>query len=185
MKDVFNTGGSLSRGTLDVYIRELQNLFIIDDVPAWSTSLRSSTPLRQASKRHLVDPSLAAAAIGATSEKLLMDFSTLGFLFESLCTRDIRVYSAANYATVSHYRDKTELEVDIIIEKEDGNWAAMEIKLGSKQEDEAAANLLKMVSRIDVTKIGEPAFLAIITGGQYPYKRKDGIYVIPIGCMAP
>jgi len=185
MKDILRTGGAISRGTTDAYIRELQNLYVIDDVPVWSPSLRSPTPLRQAPKRHLVDPSLAAAAIGATSEKLLLDFNTLGFLFESLCTRDIRVYSIANYATVSHYRDKTELEVDIIIEKEDGSWGAIEIKLGSKQEDEAAANLLKMVSRIDTSKTGNPAFLAIITGGQHPYKRKDGIYVIPIGCLAP
>jgi len=183
LKDVLDTGGTISRGTADAYIRELQNLFVIDDQPAWSASLRSPTPLRQNPKKHLADPSLAAAAIGATKEKLLHDFNTLGYLFESLCVRDIRVYAAGNNATVSHYRDKTDLEVDIIVEKSDGAWGAMEVKLGSIQEDEAAANLLKLASRIDTSKTGEPAFLAIITGGKYPYIRDDGVYVIPIGCM--
>ena len=141
--------------------------------------------LRQTPKRHLVDPSLAAAAIGATHDKLLKDFNTLGFLFESLCVKDMRVYAAANHAGVSYYRDKTDLEVDIIIEKNDGAWGAVEVKLGSKQEDAAAANLLKMAARVDTTKRGKPAFLAIVTGGKYPYKREDGVFVIPIGCMAP
>ena len=185
LKDVLESGGTISRATVDAYVRELQNLFVIDDQPAWSASLRSTTPLRQTPKRHLVDPSLAAAAIGATQEKLLKDFNTLGYLFESLCVRDMRIYAAKNNAAVSHYRDKTELEADIIIEKPDGSWGAMEVKLGSSQEDEAAANLLKLASRVDTSKNGEPAFLAILTGGKYPHKRKDGVLVIPIGCMAP
>ena len=183
MKDVLELGGTISKGTINAYIRELKNLFVIDDQPAWGGALRSSTPLRQTPKRLLTDPSLAAAAIGATRDKLLRDFNTLGYLFESLCVRDIRVYAAGINASVSHYRDKTDLEADIIIEKNDGSWGAMEVKLGSKQEDEAAANLLKIKSRIDTSKSGEPAFLAILTGGKYPYKREDGIYVIPIGCM--
>ena len=109
----------------------------------------------------------------------------LGYLFESLCVRDMRVYAAANNASVSHYKDKTDLEADIIVEKADGAWGAMEVKLGSRQEDDAAANLLKLAERVDTSNNGEPAFLAIITGGKYPYKREDGVYVIPIGCMAP
>jgi predicted AAA+ superfamily ATPase len=185
MKDVLESGGAISRGAADAYIRELQNLFVLDDQPAWSASLRSTTPLRQTPKRHLADPSLAAAAIGATQGKLLKDFNTLGYLFESLCVRDTRIYAAANDATVSHYRDKTGLEADIILEKADGTWGAMEVKLGAKQEDEAAANLLGVASRVDTSKCGKPAFLAIITGGKYPHRRKDGIYVIPIGCLAP
>jgi hypothetical protein len=185
LKDIHGTGKSISRGTVDTYIRELRNLFVIDDLPAWSVSLRSPTPLRQTPKRHLVDPSLAAAAINATMDKLLKDWNTLGYLFESLCVRDMRAYSAANNATASHYKDKTELEVDIIIENTEGLWGAMEVKLGSIQEDEAAASLHRFVSRVDTEKCGKPAFLAIITGGKYPYKREDGIFVIPIGCMAP
>jgi len=185
LKDVSDAGGSLSRATVDAYIRELQNLFVIDDQPAWSVSLRSKTPLRQAPKRHLADPSLAAAAIGATRDKLLMDFNTLGYLFESLCIRDIRVYAAANDASVSYYRDKTGLEADVVVERADGAWGAMEVKLGSSQEDEAAANLLALASRVDTSKRGDPAFLAIVTGGKYPYRRKDGVYVIPVGCLAP
>jgi len=184
-KDIIEMGGTISRRTVDAYIQELKNLFVIDDQPAWSTSLRSSTPLRFAPKRHLADPSLAAAAIGATQDKLLKDWNTLGFLFESLCLRDIRAYAAANNASVSHYRDKTELEADIIVEKVDGAWGAIEVKLGSGQEDKAANNLLKLALRVDTIKKGEPTFLAIITGGKYPYKRKDGVFVVPIGCLAP
>ena len=185
IKDILGAGGTVSRVTADAYIRELQSIFVIEDQPAWSVMLRSRTPLRQAPKRHLTDPSLAAAALGATKDKLLRDYNTLGFLFESMCVRDMRVYAAANYASVSYYRDKTNLEVDIIIEKDDGQWGAMEVKLGSAQEDSAAANLLSLASRVDASICGNPAFLAVITGGKYPYKRKDGVYVIPIGCMAP
>ena len=178
-------GGVISRPTADGYIRELQNLYVIDDQPAWSASLRSRTPLRQTPKRHLADPSLAAAAIGATAEKLRDDVGTLGFLFESLCVRDIRVYTSALDCTVSYYRDKTGLEADIIIERPDGAWGAMEVKLGSAREEEAAKNLLRLSERVDTSKIPEPSFLAIITNEKYPYKRKDGIFVIPIGCLAP
>jgi len=185
LKDVLEVGCRISRTTADTYIRELKNLYVIDDQPAWSVSLRSPTPLRQTPKRHLADPSLAAAAIGATQDKLLKDFNTLGYLFESLCVRDLRAYSAANDAIVSHYRDKTGLEVDVIVEKADGVWGAMEVKLGSNQEEAAAANLHKLALRVDTEKNDEPAFLAIITGGKYPYKREDGIFVIPIGCLAP
>ena len=185
LKDILTEGGTISRATADGYIRELENLFVIDDQPAWSVSLRSKTPLRQTPKRHLADPSLAAAAIGATQDKLLRDFNTLGYLFESLCVRDMRVYAAANNASISYYRDKTDLEADIIVEKDDGHWGAMEVKLGSGQEDIAAANLLRLASRVDTSICGDPAFLAIITGGKYPYKREDGVYVIPIGCLAP
>jgi predicted AAA+ superfamily ATPase len=185
LKDIVESGGAISRGAADVYIRELHNLFVIDDQPAWGASLRSTTPLRQAAKRHLADPSLAAAAIGATQDRLLKDFNTLGYLFESLCVRDMRAYAAANDAAVSHYRDKTGLEADIIVERGDGAWGAMEAKLGARQEDEAAANLLKLAARVDTSKCGEPAFLAILTGGKYPYRRPDGIFVVPIGCMAP
>jgi len=185
MADILDMGGTISRATIDSYIRELQNIFVIDNQPAWSVSLRSRTPLRQSPKRHLVDPSLAAAAIGATQEKLLKDANTLGYLFESLCVRDMRVYATANNATISHYRDKTDLEADIIVERADGSWGAIEVKLGSIQEDVAAKNLKNLAARIDKSKCGEPSFLAILTGGKYPYKRKDDIYVIPIGCMAP
>jgi predicted AAA+ superfamily ATPase len=185
LKDILGSEGTISRGAADAYIRELQNLFVIDDQPGWGVSLRSRAPLRQTPKRHLADPSLAAAAIGATQDKLLKDFNTLGYLFESLCVRDMRVYAAANDATVSHYRDKTGLEVDIIIERADGAWGGLEVKLGARQEDEAATNLLRLAARVDTSRCGDPAFLAILTGGKYPYKRDDGIFVIPIGCMAP
>jgi len=185
MSDIKDLGGAISRVTTDSYIRELQNIYVIEDLPAWNVSLRSKTPLRQTPKRHLTDPSLAAAAMGATQDKLLKDFNTLGFLFESLCVRDMRIYAMANNASISYYRDKTDLEADIIVEKKDGSWGAIEIKLGSTQEDEAAANLKNLVMRVDTSKYGNPSFLAILTGGIYPYKREDDIFVIPIGCLAP
>ena len=185
LQDSLEAGGRISRATVDAYIQKLQNLFIIDDQPAWSVSLRSRTQLRQTPKRHLADPSLAAASIGATQDKLLKDFNTFGYMFESLCVRDMRCYAAANNASVFHYRDKSELEADIIVERPDGAWGAMEVKLGSKQEDEAAKNLYGLASRVDISKYGKPSFLAIITGGKYPFKREDGVFVIPIGCLAP
>jgi predicted AAA+ superfamily ATPase len=185
LKDTSNTGGEISRTTADSYIRELKELYVIEDQPAWNTALRSRTALRQAPKRHLIDPSLAAAAIGATSEKLLRDINTLGFMFESLCVRDMRIYASVHDAAISHYRDKTNLEVDIIIEKPDGEWGAIEVKLGNDQEEEAAANLIKLESVVDSDRRGAPSFLAIVTSGKYPYKRDDGIYVIPIGCLKP
>jgi len=185
LKDVSESGGTISRATADGYLNELKSLFVIDDQPAWSASLRSSTSLRQTPKRHLADPSLAAAAIGATKDKLLRDFATLGYLFESLCVRDLRVYALANNASVLHYRDKNDLEADIIIEKHDGTWGAIEVKLGSRQEDDAAANLLELAKRVDTSKSGDPAFLAIVTGGKYPFRRADGVFVLPIGCIAP
>jgi predicted AAA+ superfamily ATPase len=183
MSDVEEMGVKVSRATIDGYVRDLKGLYVTYDQPAWSGELRSRTPLRQTPKRHLADPSLAAAAIGATTEKLLLDFNTMGFLFESLCVRDVRVYGSVADATVYHYRDKIGLEADIVIERADGRWAVMEVKLGSRQEEEAAANLKKVVSKIDTTKKGEPDFLAIITATKYPFRREDGIYVIPIGCL--
>jgi predicted AAA+ superfamily ATPase len=141
--------------------------------------------LRQTPKRHLIDPSLAAASLGASPEKLLLDFNTMGFLFESLCVRDMRIYGSALDAEVSYYRDKTNLEADIVVECADGRWALLEVKMGSKQEEEAAANLRAVVDKIDIAKKGPPKFLAILTAGKYPYRREDGVYVIPIGCLGP
>jgi predicted AAA+ superfamily ATPase len=97
----------------------------------------------------------------------------------------MRAYAAANEGAVFFYRDKTELEADIIVERNDGSWGAMEVKLGSAQEEEAAKNLLALAARVDTEKCGKPSFLAIITGGKYPFRREDGVYVIPIGCLAP
>ncbi len=185
LADVEASGTHVSRTTVDAYLRDLNRLYVVCDQPAWGGAMRSRSPLRQTPKRHLADPSLAAAAIGASPEKLLLDFNTMGFLFESLCVRDVRVYGSLSEVTVSHYRDKTGLEADIILERPDGKWGAVEVKMGGRQEEEAADNLKAVVAKMDTVKIGEPAFLAILTAGQYPVRRKDGIFVVPIGCLGP
>ena len=118
-------------------------------------------------------------------EGLLRDFKTFGFLFEDLCARDLRVYAQANDGDVYHYRDKNELECDLIISLRDGRWAGVEVKLGRNEEDDAAKNLLKLASKVDEQKMSMPSFLMILTAGQFAYRRDDGVYVVPIGCLKP
>jgi predicted AAA+ superfamily ATPase len=185
LADVMGSGITMSKSTAENYILDMKELFAINDQPAWNGNMRSRTPIRQTPKRHLADPSLAASLLGATPDKMLRDYNTFGFLFESLCVRDMRVYASPLEAKVSHYRDKNGLEADIIIERKDGSWGAIEVKLGSREENNAAASLLKMSSKVDTQKTGEPAFLAILTGTKYPYKRKDGVFVVPLGCLGP
>ncbi len=145
--------------------------------------MRSKTAIRTSSKRHFVDPSIATAVLRTNPDGLLNDFVTFGFLFESLCTRDIRVYAQTLDGDVFHYRDKSGLESDLIVRLRDGRWAAIEVKLGNKQIDEAARNLLAIKSKIDEDKMGQASFLMVITGGQYAYCRNDGVLVVPIGCI--
>ena len=179
--EAFDT--SLSDKTISFYLNALRRIFVAEDLQAWSPSLRSKTAIRTSVKRQFVDPSIAVAAMRTNPEGLLRDFNTFGFLFESLCTRDIRIYAQACDGDVFHYRDKSGLESDLIIRLRDGRWAAIEVKLGSKQEAIAAENLLKLKSKIDAEKMGEPSFLMVLTGGQYAYRRKDGVLVVPIGCL--
>lgn len=145
--------------------------------------MRSKTALRTSAKRNFVDPSIAAAALRTNPDKLLSDFNTFGFMFEALCSRDMRVYAQVIDGDVFHYRDKNELEADMIVALKDGRWGAVEVKLGQKQIEEAAANLLKLSSKIDSDKMGEPSFLMVLTGGEFAYRRADGVWVVPIGCM--
>jgi predicted AAA+ superfamily ATPase len=181
--DMEATDITLSEKTLSSYVNALRRIFVIEDLPAWSPSLRSKTAIRTSSKHHFVDPSIATAVMRTNPDGVLKDFEYFGFLFESLCTRDIRVYAQANDGDVFHYRDKSGLESDLIVRLRDGRWAAIEVKLGNKQIEEAAQNLLKLKSRIDEDKMGEASFLMIITGAQYAYRRKDGVLVVPIGCL--
>ncbi|MCM1531131.1 MAG: DUF4143 domain-containing protein [Bacteroides sp.] len=183
MQDIAASETSLSAPTLDSYLNALRRIFVIDDTLAWSPALRSKTPLRTSAKRNFVDPSIAAAVLRSNPDRLLEDFNTFGFLFESLCHRDMKVYAQANDGDVFHYRDKNGLEADMIIALRDGRWAAVEVKLGSRQIEEAAANLIKLSNQIDTEKMGKPSFLMVLTGGEYAYKRKDGVWVVPLGCM--
>ena len=182
-QDIEATDISISDKTISTYINALRRIFVVEDINAWSPSLRSKTAIRTSEKRHFVDPSLATAVMRINPEGVLADFEYFGFLFESLCTRDIRIYAQANDTDVFHYRDKTGLEADLIIRQRNGKWAAIEIKLGNKQIEEAAQNLLTLRAKIDEEKMGKDSFLMIVTGGQYAYQRNDGIWVVPIGCL--
>jgi len=184
-RDAGGPEGPLDRDTAARYLAALDRLMITEEQPAWTPHLRSRSRARTAPKRHFVDPSLAAAALGATPPRLLRDIETLGLLFESLVVRDLRVYAQSFDATVLHYRDNTGLEVDAIVETPDGAWAAFEIKLGHARLDDAAARLLKFAGRVDDRRTGQRARLVVITGTGYAYDRPDGVAVVPIGALGP
>ena len=178
------------RGPLDVdtvsgYLDALRRLMVYEEQSSWSPHLRSRSLLRRAPKRHFVDPSLAAAALGATPERLLADLELLGLLFESLAHRELSVYARACGASVYHYRDNTGLEVDAIVETPGGDWCAFEVKLGGGQIDAAAAALLKFRDRVDAEKTGVPQTLGVIVSSGYGYLREDGVAVIPIAALGP
>jgi predicted AAA+ superfamily ATPase len=182
-EDIEATEIGISDKTLLSYINALRRIFVVEDLPAWAPSLRSKTAIRTTEKRQFVDPSIATAVLRTNPDGILTDFNLFGFLFESLCTRDIRIYAQAIDGDVFHYRDKSGLEADLIVRLRDGRWAAIEVKLGNKQIEEAAKNLLVLKKKINEEKMGKEAFLMIITGGQYAYLRNDGIWVVPIGCL--
>lgn len=182
-QDIEATDISISDKTISSYMNALRRIFVVEDLPAWSPSLRSKTAIRTSEKRHFVDPSIATAIMRTNPQGILTDFEYFGFLFESLCTRDIRIYAQSNDGDVFHYRDKSGLEADLIVRLRDGRWAAIEVKLGNKQIEEAAENLQVLNTRIDEEKMGKASFLMILTGGSHAYRRKDGIWVVPIGCL--
>jgi len=173
----------LSRPTIYEYLDALNRLMITEEQPAWNTHIRSSASLRKSPKRHFTDVSLSAAALGADGDSLLADVNFTGFLFESLATHELRVYAQANDAKVYYYRDSSNLEVDAIVQKNNGDWIAFEIKLGTGQIEEAAKNLNKFVSILDDKKVNPPKSLNIITGTGISYTRADGINVISLASL--
>ena len=181
--DIGATDISISEKTISSYLNALRRIFVVEDLPAWSTSLRSKTAIRTSAKRHFVDPSIATAVMRIEQETLLKDFEFFGLLFESLCTRDMRIYAQINDGEVFHYRDKNGLEADMIVALRDGRWGAVEVKLGNKQIEIAAKTLLTLKEKVDTDKMGEPAFLMVLTGGQFAYQREDGVLIVPIGCL--
>ena len=185
VQDVTIDDRTLSTATFASYMNALRRIFVVDNVDAWLPSLRSKTAIRTSPKRHFVDPSIAAVLLRTNPEGLLKDFKTFGFLFEDLCARDLRVYAQANDGDVYHYHDKNELECDLVISLRDGRWAGVEVKLGRNEEEDAAKNLLKLASKVDEQKMNKPSFLMILTAGQFAYRRNDGVYVVPIGCLKP
>ena len=176
---------AVSLSSVKNYLTALERIFVIDDLPAWRYSIRSKTQLRVSSKRHLADPSLAVAALGANPAVLHRDVKTTGFLFESLCVRDLRVYAQANRATVLHYRDANGLEVAAVMTGPGDNWGAVEVKLGRAGVDAAAVNLLRLRNKLHGVA-PEPAFLLVLTAtGGVVHTRDDGVHVVPIDCLGP
>lgn len=174
---------SISEKTISQYLNALNRIFVTENIPAWNPALRSKTAIRTSPKRQFVDPSIATAVMRLTPERLLDDFNYFGFLFESLCDRDLRVYAEAIDGEVFHYRDGSGLESDAVIALNDGRWAAVEIKLGSKEIEDAAKHLIELKNKVNTEKMQEPSFLMILTGTEIAYRRDDGVFVIPLGCL--
>ncbi|MDR0367682.1 MAG: DUF4143 domain-containing protein [Bacteroidales bacterium] len=185
LKDIEATEETISDKTMYSYYNALRRIFVVEPLPAWSLSLRSRTAIRTSPKHQFVDPAIAASVMRMNPEALLQDFKYFGLLFEALCTRDVRIYAQHDDGDVFHFRDKTGLEVDLIVQLRDGRWGAIEVKLGNKQIEEAAGNLLKFKNKVNTEKMREPSFLMILTGGQFAFQRKDGVYVVPVGCLKP
>jgi len=182
-EDMLGDGDDISDNTITSYLNALKRIFVVEDLPAWNPALRSKTAIRTSSKRFFVDPSLAIATLGMSKEHLLDDFNLFGYMFEALCIRDLRIYAQAHDGKLSHYRDKSGLEADAIVHLRDGRWGAIEIKMGSSEIEKAAKNLKKLESKIDDSRMKSPSFLMILTCTEYAYKREDGIYIVPIGCL--
>ena len=181
-----NETATLDEDTISSYIDSLKKIFVVEDLPAWNPNLRSKTAIRTTNTRYFVDPSIATAALGLGPADLMKDLNTTGFLFETLCIRDLRVFAEALNGKVYHYRDKNGLECDAVVHLRDGRYALIEIKLGGPSLiDEGAKTLQQLTQRIDTARMNEPAFRMVLTAtGQYAYRRpEDGISVVPIGCL--
>ena len=180
-----NEPESMSDETVISYIKALKKIFVIEDMKAWNPNLRSKTAIRTSDTRYFVDPSLAIAALGLGPNDLLNDLETMGLFFETLCVRDLRVYAEANDGEVFHFRDKNGLECDAVVHLRNGSYGLIEIKLGGDTRiEEGASNLNALEKKIDTTKMKNPSFKMVLTAvGQYAYMRKDGVMVVPIGCL--
>lgn len=178
----------LNHQTTRAYLDALHQLFVAEDLPAWSTHLRSRSRLGKSPKRHFADPSLAAALLRASPQSLLSDLETCGFLFESMAIRDLRVYADAAECDVFHCRLDNGTEADAIIQQRfGGEWIAVEVKLSHSPEttDRAADSLHKFVENVDTTRVGNPAALLVVTATGYVYTRPDGVIVAPIAALGP
>ncbi|WP_353851400.1 DUF4143 domain-containing protein, partial [Sphaerochaeta sp.] len=180
---VANDVDTLNYNTVYTYISALKKIFVVEDLPAWNPKLRSKTAIRTTDTRHFTDPSIATASLGIGPQDLLDDLQTMGLFFENLCIRDLRVFAEALDGNVYHYRDKTDLECDAVIHLRNGSFGLVEVKLGGSAIDTAAGNLLKLQERLDTNRMKHPSFLMILTGTKYAYTRKDGVHVVPIGCL--
>lgn len=182
IRDIDNQ--DIDSNTISEYLNIFRRLFILDNQLPFSPNIRSSIRVKQAEKRHFVDPSLACAVLGASASMLINDLQTYGFLFEALCERDLKIYAQAHGGQLFHYQDYNNFEIDAIVQLPDGRWGAFEIKLGMHQVDEAAENLLRLRETTTQKQGTEPSVLCVISGmSNAAYKRPDGIYVVPITAL--
>ena len=180
-----NDSETLTEDTVYAYTNALRKIFVIEDMPAWNPNLRSKTAIRTSDTRYFIDPSIATASLGMGPEDLIKDLNTMGLFFETMCVRDLRVYAESIDGEVYHYRDKSGLECDTVVHLRNGSFGLIEIKLGGdKLIEEGAENLKTFSNKIDTNKMKAPSFLMVLTGtGKYAYRREDGVYVVPIGCL--
>lgn len=182
-----NEANEVSNGTVDDYVKALKKLFVIEDMPAWNPNLRSKTAIRTSDTRYFIDPSIAVAALGAGPNDLINDLKTFCLLFETMCIRDLRVYTSVLNGNVYHYRDKSGLECDAIIHLRNGSYGLVEIKLGGdKLINEGAQSLKILASKIDETRMKQPSFMMVLVGiAPYAFQRPDGVWVVPVNCLKP
>ena len=180
-----NEADSLSEDTIASYHKALKEIFVVEDSEAWNPNLRSKTAIRTSDTRYFTDPSIATAALGVGPQDLINDLNTFGLLFETMAVRDLRVYAEALNGKVYHFRDKNGLECDAVVHLRDGRYGLVEVKLGGEDKIRDGADALKdLAGRIDTSRMREPSFLMVLVGvGQYAYRREDGVYVVPIGCL--
>ena len=183
-----NDTAILNDDTIASYLEVLRKIFVVEDMPAWNPNLRSKTAIRTADTRYFVDPSIATAALGLGPDDLMNDLNTMGFFFETMCVRDLRVFAEALNGKVYHYRDKSGLECDAVVHLRNGQYGLIEIKLGGQSLiNDGVATLNALAGRIDTSRMKAPAFLMVLTAtGEFAYRRpepEDGVYVVPIGCL--
>lgn len=180
-----NDSETITEDTVYAYTNALRKIFVIEDMPAWNPNLRSKTAIRTSDTRYFIDPSIATASLGMGPEDLIKDLNTMGLFFETMCVRDLRVYAESIDGEVYHYRDKSGLECDTVVHLRNGSFGLIEIKLGGdKLIEEGAENLKTFSNKIDTNKMKAPSFLMVLTGTcKYAYRREDGVYVVPIGCL--
>lgn len=180
-----NESSEISDKTVYSYINALKSIFVVEDMPAWNPNLRSKSAIRSSDTRYYIDPSIACAAMGWGPTDLMNDLKTFGFLFETLCVRDLRVYAQSLDGQVYHFRDKSGLECDSVLHLRNGDYGLIEIKIGGeKLINEGASNLINLKNLIDTDKMKSPSFLMVLTAvGDYAYRRNDGVIVVPVGCL--
>lgn len=190
LKDVVANFETVAMNTFDSYLNAFQRLFVIQDIPAWCPAIRSASAIRSGMKREFCDPSIAVAALGLTPQMLEMDLKTFGFIFETMCIRDLKAYSQSLRGSLAYYHDRYDLETDAVLRIANGQFALIEFKLGSSEIEEGAQHLIEVQNLIKEynkkekqVPLREPDLLIVITGGQLAYTREDGVKVIPLACL--